>query len=66
MVHEEPRTWQKRTREELQLQGTSHHLIIWRIQSFLRIKRVDKFDLIILLEGKKNIDEDFVENLDVI
>ena len=41
-------------------------MIAMKIQSFLRIKRVDKFDLIILLEGKKNIDEDFVENLDVI
>ena len=30
------------------------------------MKRVDKFDLIMSIEGKKNIDEDFVENLDVI
>ena len=27
---------------------------------------MDKLDLIMLVEGKKNIDEDFVENLEVI
>ena len=41
-------------------------IVAMKIQSFLRMKRVDKFDLIMSIEGKKNIDEDFVENLDVI